>query len=158
MATITITTNLSEFITRIEEAKAALAPLVVEAMTNVGNDLVQQLSDAAPRGTGEEATPPEGDASGRLAESFVMEAESDEMGAHVVVSTTQPQKLEWVRYGRGEVLPVVKKALFWPGLDHPVRRAGPSQPNDFVSPIVDSAAEMLYGLLDEAVAEVAAQL
>ncbi len=39
---------------------------------------------------------------------------------------------DWVINGRGDVYPVNKLALWWPGLDHPVKHAKPSQPNDFM--------------------------
>lgn len=38
----------------------------------------------------------------------------------------------YVENGRGPVYPVVKKALYWPELSHPVMRAGPAQANLFV--------------------------
>ena len=38
----------------------------------------------------------------------------------------------YVENGRGPVYPVVKKALYWPELSHPVKRAGPAKANDFV--------------------------
>lgn len=39
---------------------------------------------------------------------------------------------EYVENGRGPVYPVRKKALYWPELAHPVKRAGPAPANDFV--------------------------
>lgn len=39
--------------------------------------------------------------------------------------------------GRGEVLPVNKMALFWPGLPHPVKRAGPSKAYPFMKPTAE---------------------
>lgn len=38
---------------------------------------------------------------------------------------------KWVLGGRGPVFPKKKKALFWPGLAHPVPRAGPAPANPF---------------------------
>jgi hypothetical protein len=46
---------------------------------------------------------------------------------------------QWVILGRGEVVPVNAKALWWPGLDHPVMRSGPSRPNDFMQTGFDAA-------------------
>ena len=158
MALIEITTNLDEIIALIEEARAAVVPLLTEALVSGGEEMLQELSNAAPKGTGEDSIPPAGDASGRLADSFEMDEESDVSSAHITIRTTQPQKLDWVVNGRGEVLPVTKKALYWKGLAHPVRRAGPSQPNDFVTPVVDAGVERITELFDEALAEIAAQL
>ena len=48
---------------------------------------------------------------------------------------------QWVILGRGEVVPVQAKALWWPGLDHPVMRSRPSKPNDFMQTGFDAANE-----------------
>lgn len=39
---------------------------------------------------------------------------------------------EYVEHGRGPVFPVTKKALYWPELGHPVKRAGPAEANRFL--------------------------
>lgn len=39
---------------------------------------------------------------------------------------------KFVSQGRGPVYPVVKQALYWPELKHPVGRAGPARSNKFV--------------------------
>lgn len=38
---------------------------------------------------------------------------------------------KWVLGGRPAVYPKRKKALFWPGLKHPVKKAGPAKANPF---------------------------
>ena len=135
------TTGLDLMRARIAEAKAALPGLLEQAVQDAGDWVAQNLSDAAPQGTSGGGAPPPGDAPGRLSESFYVQTESSAFaeGAAVSVRTRQPQKLKYVVEGRGVVLPVRKRALYWPGLAHPVRRAGPSQPNDFVTPTLDSA-------------------
>ncbi|GAC1471381.1 MAG: hypothetical protein PVSMB5_19960 [Ktedonobacteraceae bacterium] len=126
---------------RIAEARAVLPELLQEAAAEAGLQIVEALSEAAPVGQGEEgSTPPLGDAPGRLNESFYVQAEESAYspGGAVSVKTTQPTKLRFVVEGRGEVRPKYKRALYWPGLAHPVRRAGPAPANDFVTPVVES--------------------
>lgn len=162
---ITITTNLDELLTRIDQVIAALPQALEEAMSVAGEELRQQLADAAPQGTGAEGSPPAGDAAGRLAESFMMEAESDGASVRVVISTTQPQKLEWVRYGTGiygpmggRIYPRIKRALFWQGAAHPVRSIAGMAPNDFVSPVLDGASALFSTQVETAISEVVMQL
>lgn len=155
------TSGLDALRERLAAARAALPDLLQEAAVEAGEWIVQNLHDAAPVGPNEGGPPPEGDGPGRLADSFYVQEESSAYspGGAITVRTTQPTKLKFVTEGRGEVLPKVKRALFWPGLTHPVRRAGPSEPNDFVevelqsmpdesdvlSVVVEQIAEILEG-------------
>lgn len=151
MQLIADTSGLDALIMRFEDARATLPGLLQEAVQEAGHLLAEDLGAAAPVGPIEGpagGTPPPGDGEGKLRDSFYVQDESE---TSVSVRTTQPQKLDYVVNGRGEVLPVVKKALMWPGLPHPVKRAGPSQANDFVTPVLDSfdVAEALQPVVDE---------
>lgn len=138
---------------KIAEARAALPGLLQEAAAEAGLQIVGALSTAAPVGAGEEGSmPPLGDAPGRLNESFYVQAEESTYspGGAISVRTTQPAKLEFVVKGRGEVRPKYKRALYWPGLAHPVKYAGPASANDFVTPVVESGpseADALLGVV-----------
>jgi hypothetical protein len=142
---------------RLAEARAALPGMLQDAVREAGDWVKQNLGDGAPVGE-QEGPPPQGDGPGRLSESFSVQDESSAFspGAAISVRTTQPQKLDWVVNGRGEVLPINKRALFWPGLAHPIRRAGPSQPNDFVTPALAEMpdAEEVLGVVVEQLAEI----
>lgn len=137
MQLIVDTSGLDLLRQKIAEARDALPDLLQQAAREAGEAVRQNLQDEAPVGA-VEGPPPPGDAEGHLADSFSVQDEDSSGGAAISVRTSQPQKLEYVTEGRGEVLPVTKKALFWRGLPHPVRRAGPSQPNDFVSKVLDN--------------------
>ncbi len=143
---------------RLAQTRAQLQPLLARAVRDAGGWVAQNLSDAAPVGKAESGgTPPDGDAPGRLSESFyVVEEGSTESSAAVSVRTRQPTKLKFVVEGRGEVRPVNKKALYWPGLPHPVKRARPTTANDFVTPALAEAhdAEEVLGVVVEQLAEI----
>lgn len=115
--------------------------------------MAEDLGNAAPQGKGEGGENPPGDAPGPLSESFSAYAEIHANGNSAVadVTTDQPLKFKFVTEGRGEVLPKTKKALFWKGLDHPVRRAGPAAANDFVSPVLDKVEEVVGPEMDDLV-------
>ena len=148
--------GLDAFLARIDEARALLPQLVQDAVQAAGETLVAELSSASPRGKSE-GPPPEGDGDGPLADSFFVQAEEPPPGgAAISVRTTQPTKLGYVRYGtgvygpRGErIRPTTKKALFWPGADHPVPSVAGMRPNDFVQPALDNApnAEETLGVV-----------
>ena len=55
-------------------------------------------------------------------------------GSSIDIVVAVPKRIKyagWVVKGRGWVFPVKKKALWWPGLPHPVAYARPSKPNPF---------------------------
>lgn len=142
---IQLETNITELRARILDARSLLPSLIHDAANELGMVVVEDLKTAAPQGKGESSPP--GDAPGFLADSFFVQEESvSEESTIISVQTTQPQKLEYVVKGRGEVRPKVKRALYWEGLSHPVRRAGPTKANDFVSPVVDNAPTADEGL------------
>jgi hypothetical protein len=153
MDIIVDTSGLELLRERIAEARAALPDLLQQVVYGAGTWVAEELSAAAPVGK-DGGPPPPGDAPGRLNESFYVQAEASKFadGAAISVRTRQPQKLSYVVNGRGEVLPVRKQALYWPSLAHPVRRAQPSQPNDFVTPALANAPdaqEVLTPVVDE---------
>lgn len=57
---------------------------------------------------------------------------SERTGATTWFIGTDLEHAYYVENGRGPVYPVRKKALYWPELAHPVKRAGPAAANDFV--------------------------
>lgn len=132
---------------RLARASIMLTTMLESTMRDLGDYSVSLLSDAAPRGLRGNVEPPPiaGDAPGRLANSFHFE----QSGNRVDVLCNQPAKLSFVVNGRGPVYPVRKRALYWYGLDHPVRYARASEPNDFITPVVgEIMAEAPYFLLD----------
>lgn len=138
---ITIKANgLQELIERLESAKAAVKPAVQDALRQEGERMVDNLQSACPVGINA-GPPPPGDAPGRLTDSIHLTENPGSINSSVEIRTNQPVKMKFVREGRGVVLPKVKKALYWKGLDHPVRRAGPSKANDFVSPITSNPSD-----------------
>jgi hypothetical protein len=148
--TLTVT-GIDELRARIAALRAALPEAMRSALDTTGTAVVGDLQQQAPSGGNDDAPPPLGDAPGKLRDSFISEITEDGLQATLLVSTTQPQKLAWVRYGRGPVYPVNKKALFWPGLAHPVKYAGPSQPNEFVEPVISQAPDFAIAAFEEAV-------
>lgn len=129
-------TDLVTLRTQIALAKAGIVDALAQGLLTGGNQVARNLSLAAPIGKGEEGPPIPGDAPGRLLTSFCAVPTSQ---LTVEVRTSQPNKLALVVKGRKEVVPVTKRALMWPGLPHPVMRSRAVAPNDFVSPVLDSA-------------------
>ena len=149
------TSGLDDLRRRVADARAMLPDQLQQAVKDAGDFVAQNLRDAAPVGQGEEGSPPPaGDQPGRLADSFYAQEETSKFtdGAAITVRTRQPLKLQYVVKGRGEVVPVAKRALYWKGLAYPVRRSGPSTPNDFVSEAlteVPDAAEALGVVIEQ---------
>ncbi len=125
---------------------------VQDSLASLSDEILAELADACPKGSGDGPNPP-GDSDGPLAESFEASLSVQGMGAKLRVTTTQPTKLRYVREGRGPVYPVRAKALYWQGLDHPVKSAGPAAANDFVTPIVEEAGAMATEFISEGVRE-----
>ncbi len=154
MPILTIDTSATnQMLLRLRAIEASLMPNIIEALADIGAHVEEELSAHAPVGKGEEGPPIGGDAAGRLADSFRMTLSGNEAAAAVQVTTDQPTKLKIIREGRREVRPVQKKALFWQGLDHPVKRSRATQPNDFVTPVLEEAKEYARERLSEAVGE-----
>ncbi len=156
MFRITMGTALQRQLDGLVQLRSALPGIVKDALDEAGNAMVQDLASSAPRGQGSAGPPPEGDASGPLAESF--KAVVDD--ATLTVKTTQPTKLKFVTEGTGlygplhqRIYPRTKKALYWEGAEHPVKSVSGMEANDFVSPITDVAAEDITASLTDTIYE-----
>lgn len=147
------TSGIDKIMARINKAQAELPRIARDTAQRAGDTVAKQLSSAAPKGKFN-GLPPVGDGPGKLSNSFLAQAEQWGTGARMELKTTQGQKLEFVVKGRGVVLPKVKKALMWPGLPHPVRRAGPSKANDFVSPILTKRDDVVKTEMQKAIQEI----
>ncbi len=134
-AEMQVSSAIAELRARIATARGQLPQAVSQILQQAAATTRDALHDAAPVGKtdeGQSAGLP-GDAPGRLAASFVVRPVND---LQVDIVCVQPLKLKIIVEGRKEVLPKVKMALMWPGLAHPVRRAGPTKANDFVTPVL----------------------
>jgi len=77
---------------------------------------------------------------GQLKESIYGRTSVQPEGVYVTVAIPKRIKYAgWVLKGRGWVFPVKKKALWWPGLPHPVAYARPSKANPFMMRAKDKA-------------------
>lgn len=147
------TSGLDLLRAKLVECQQLVPAAVDEALGELGIEIITELAAAAPVGAGE-GPPPPGDAEGHLADSFVSDVSTQGRSSTLEITTTQPTKLRYVVEGRGEVLPVRAKALYWAGLDHPVKRAGPSEPNDFVTPVIEEGLAMAEEIIAEGILEV----
>jgi hypothetical protein len=149
---------------KLVEARAALPGLLQEAAMQAGEQIVESLGEAAPKGQGE-GSPPSGDADGALSESFFVQEEDSlfSPGGACSVRTTQPTKLAYVTTGTGiygpyntRIVPTTRFALFWPGADHPYRSVAGQKANDFVTPVVESGPDAgdVLATVAERVAEI----
>jgi len=156
MFRITMGGALQSQLDQIARVRSSLPGVVRDALDAAGIAMVQDLASAAPRGTSGGGSAPEGDASGPLAESFTESVD----GSTLTVKTTQPTKLGYVTQGTGihgpygeRIYPTVKKALYWPGAEHPVRSVAGQEANDFVSPITENAGDDINAIVSEAIYE-----
>jgi len=124
MGDITVNIDKSEVIDWLENVIDGMEGKAGDLVTGVANvyELVSRYSSPVK--------------SGDLMNSIISEV--DGLGADIIPTIFYAQ---WVILGRGEVLPVNKEALYWPELAHPVKRAGPSRPNDFMATAFDAANE-----------------
>jgi len=142
------TNGLDMLIERVRKARSELPKITTEAAQRAGDTLAQQLSSAAPRGKNP-GPPPPGDASGPLAKSFSAQATQSNSGATLELKTNQPLKLQYVTLGtgiyvgKGVIKPLTKRALFWPGANHPVRSVRGIKGKDFVKPIIAKAPDVV---------------
>ncbi len=143
------TGNLAILRRRIANARAELVAALPRMESELGFEVSSDLASAAPRGKsgGSGARPLPGDAPGPLAGSFVFAVEEQGEGlATLTVGTTQPTKLKFVTQGTGvygptgsRIVPTTKKALYWPGADHPYTSVAGMPPNPFVDPLLEEA-------------------
>lgn len=156
MFRITMGGALQQQLDQIARIRSELPGVVRASLDEAGLAMVQDLASAAPRGTSGGGSAPEGDASGPLAESFTESVDSSTL----TVKTTQPTKLGYVTEGTGiygpigeRIYPTVKKALFWPGAEHPVKSVAGQEANDFVSPVTDGAGDDITAIVSDAIYE-----
>jgi hypothetical protein len=146
------TSGIDALLARVSKAQSELSRVTKDAAQRVGDTVKEQLSSSAPKGRG--GPPPPTDAPGPLSGSFAAHAEQQGAGAHMELKTSQGIKLKFVTEGRGVVLPRNKRALFWPGLTHPVKRAGPSNANDFVTPVLNRKDDVVEAEMQKAIQEI----
>lgn len=151
------TAGIASLRERLAMISGQLSQLAVTAGQNIGDAVIQQLGDAAPHGQGGGSSPAD-DADGPLSESFSANAEEQGEGALVTVKTSQGTKLGYVVNGRGEIRPMSKRALYWEGLPHPVKYARATQPNDFVSPIINNSSDIVEPEMHLIIDELSAML
>jgi hypothetical protein len=157
------TSGLTDLIARVQEARAILPQLLVDAAQSAGDAVVGELHDAAPQGQGG-SVPPPGDGPGALAESFYAIAERQADSGVVEVKTTQPLKLSYVRdgtgiyAGNGMIVPTQKKALMWEGAAHPFRSVAGQRANDFISPVIADTNDTVEGEMQVVVEELSSIL
>ena len=137
--------GLPALITRLTRIKAEMIPAVETAAIRVGQQTVDHLAAASPKG-GRGISPP-GDAQGHLDSSFQMWVSGTEFSLRVVVKSTMPTKLGYVCFGTGiygmrgaRIVPTTKGALYWEGAAHPVASVRGQHPNNFVDPIATAMA------------------
>src|SRR6266571_4732047 len=137
MGLITITTNGSaeRLIGRIELGIAATPTGVMAALSKSGTEIKTRLIDATP--VGHETVETEAQP---LRDSYVL-TEGD---MSVEISTTEPDKLRYVTQGTPTpILPVTKKALWWAEATHPMWSVRGQAANDFVTPVLDEAINIV---------------
>lgn len=143
----TIESYVQDMIARLEEAKTQFEEKTVEACDEIANTAVETLSKNAPYDPepNNDVIPGE---EGHFNESFyAIQAISVGNGiAQTAVETNEPIKFEYVTQGtmdKSPIEPLVKKALWWPALDHPVYSVQGQEPNPFFD-------ESYQQILDEA--------
>lgn len=100
-----------------EEAESKIS----ETIEKILDTMASIAEEIAPRKTGELAASHTYDVKGNTGEL-----------------TNTADYLQYVLYGRGWVFPVVKKALYWEELEHPVAYARPAEPQDYFSTVIDA--------------------
>lgn len=148
--------TLEDVIARLEAFKLRLPAIIKDDVQVVAEQIAKDFQDEAPKGI----------SSPHLAESFYAQVtEETEHGASATVSSNQKQKLEYVVFGTGllgprehRIVPVVAKALYWEGAEHPYPSVKGQKPNDFVDVVQHRAAqrveEQIQTLRDEAIAAI----
>ena len=118
----------------------AQADILKKAVKPAADEIRDLLRDACKA----EAPVGKGPSSGNLRDSIYGETSLSTNKVEIKVAIPKRVYYQgWVIRGRGWVLPVKKKALWWPGLPHPVAYARPSKPN----PFMDRAWKKNYGKL-----------
>jgi hypothetical protein len=135
-------TGLADLRGRVTLAKRMLSTVMQQAAQVSAEAVVAALVEAAPVGAVDGA-PPEGDAPGKLKDSFqAVLGEVGAVSATATVITTQPRKLAYVRFGTGiygpsgaRIYPRIAAALRWQDASGAVwvrRSIAGMKPNDFM--------------------------
>lgn len=150
---------LAHQLQHLATVKAELPAIMEDEVVAAGSELAAELGSAAPR-SGVSGSAIEGDASGPLAESFTSDVEGSDGVVTLTVRTTQPTKLQFVRYGTGlygslnrRITPRIKRALYWEGAAHPVKSVAGQEANDFVSPLTSEAGSVINDRVAAAIGE-----
>lgn len=151
------TSGLKALQNRIAAIQSKWDSTVQEALDTVATNIVANLSNASPKGSGSGDTVKD-DAPGPLSSSFASQHAPSAYGGTVSVYTVQPNKLQFVRYGTGvfgplghRIYPVRARALYWQGAAHPYRSIAGQKPNDFVSPVIDASLPEFQQAVSQAV-------
>jgi hypothetical protein len=92
---------------------------------------------------------------GHLNMSFYAESQQSGIISEMTVKTLEPIKLSYVTGGTNSpILPLSAKALWWPGLAHPVSSVSGQQANDFVTPVRDAIASEVPDIVQPVIDEI----
>lgn len=152
LLTIRVSPDIGILRERLRMASASLAPALHEAITDTVLEVQQLLVADSPVGAatlGIPVMPPGNDAPGPLISSYMPEVTVISPTAALGrVTTTQPTKLHFLRYGTGIYgpigLPIIpyapRRALRWEDANgvHFASWVRGIKPNDFVTPIVEA--------------------
>jgi hypothetical protein len=153
-----IESYIQDAIAKLEEAKIAFAEKTVEACDAVANMAVETISKKAPFDEEENNDVIPGE-EGHLNESFyaIQAIATGDGQATTSVNTNEPIKFEYVTEGtmdKSPIRPVVKKALFWPALEHPVASVKGQEPDEFFNEAYDEIVNEAGSVVDETFAPV----
>jgi len=132
MGWIKFTINKGEVQTWLDETRSGLREQFHYMVQNILNTYMLIASVLAPEKSSE------------LRQSTTYDMESEFSG----IVWAMAKHFAWIILGRGEVVPVNKKALYWPELSHPVMRSGPTTPNDYMADTVDSGEGEVETIID----------
>lgn len=142
-----VATGFMELAELITQYAQALPTRVEQAVGTAGVDVVLALAQATPRKSGDTAN--------------AWRAEVTNNGGMVTLTVSAPgnhpsgpafeQILDWLEDGRGPVEATSKRALSWPGADHPVRSVGAASGHPFAQQTFDQA---VTGFQDKVWAEI----
>lgn len=135
----TLKNNTAQIIQRLQAAQAAIPDLVATGVEQLGELSVTSLHDHCPVDEEDNNGVLPGEAE-HLADSFVTGDVSVGVVSTMEIGTTEPIKYQYVTEGTDSpILPVEKKALWWPALEHPVASVSGQEPQPFQ---LDALAEI----------------
>ena len=163
-------TGLEEFRARLAAARTLLPMSMELAIEEICQQVLDDLRTAAPIGIGPTDRAPGADVPGPLVESFADVTLRDGIAFITgTVTTTQPTKLKFIRFGTGiygpngqRIYPKQASALAWvdplTGLLMVRRSVAGMKPRDFVTPILEVTRATAPSTLRAVVAEALAGL